>query len=89
MLVTTRGEDRRGEAHQDEGYQLRWQKPRKDKQEENNLHHTRVHQDATIEDTHSRQKLSRSHQRNNKKDKVDVKERKSSRDVISLKCIRV
>ena len=47
MLVTTRGEDRRGEAHQDEGYQLRWQKPRKDKHEENNLHHTRVHQDAT------------------------------------------
>ena len=47
MLVTTRGEDRRGEAHQDEGYQLRWQKPRKDKQEENNLHHTRVQQDAT------------------------------------------
>ena len=37
---------------------------------------------------HSRQKLSRSHQRNNKKDKVDVKERISSRDVISLKCIR-
>ena len=65
MLVTTRGEDRRGEAHQDEGYQLRWQKPRKDKQEENNLHHTRVQQDATIEDIHSRQKLSRSHQRNN------------------------
>ena len=52
MLVTLRGEDRRGEAHQDEGYQLRWQKPRKDKQEENNLHHTRVQQDATIEDTH-------------------------------------
>mgnify|MGYP005822342709 CR=1 FL=1 len=23
MLVTTRGEDRRGEAHQDEGYQLK------------------------------------------------------------------
>ena len=53
-----------------------------------NLHHTRVHQEATIEDTHSRQKLSRSHQRNNKKDKVDVKERISTRDVISLKCIR-
>ena len=34
MLVTTCGEDRRREAHQDEGYQLRWQKPRKDKQEE-------------------------------------------------------
>ena len=65
MLVTTHGEDRRGEAHQDEGYQLRWQKPCKGKQEENNLHHTRVHQDATIEDTHSRQKLSWSHQRNN------------------------
>ena len=65
MLVTTLGEDRRGEAHQDEGYQLRWQKPRKDKHEGNNLHHTRAHQDATIEDTHSRQKLSRSHQRNN------------------------
>ena len=40
MLVATSGEDRRGEAHQDEGYQLRWQKPRKDKHEENNLHHT-------------------------------------------------
>ena len=38
-----------------------------------------MHQDATIEDTHSRQKLSRSHH---------VKERISTRDVISLKCIR-
>ena len=57
MLVTTRGEDRREEAHQDEGYQLRWQKPHKDKQEGNNLHHTRVQQDAMMEDTHSRQKL--------------------------------
>ena len=47
MLVTTRGEDRTRKPHQDEGYQLRWQKPRKDKHEENNLHHTRVHQDAT------------------------------------------
>ena len=55
MLVTSRGEDRRGEAHQDEGYQLRWQKPCKDKQEDKNLHHTRVQQDAMIEDTHSRQ----------------------------------
>ena len=34
MLVTTRGEDRRRKPHQDEGYQLRWQKPRKDKHEE-------------------------------------------------------
>ena len=65
MLVTTRGEDRTRKPHQDEGYQLRWQKPRKDKHEENNLHHTRVHQDAMRYDTHSRQKLSRSHQRNN------------------------
>ena len=47
MLVTTRGEDRRWKAHQDEGCQLRWQKPRKYKHEENNLHHTGVHQDAT------------------------------------------
>ena len=37
MLVTTRGEDRRGEAHQDEGYQLRWQKPHKDKHEGKNF----------------------------------------------------
>ena len=65
MLVTTRGEDRKHRHHQDRGYQLRWEKPRQDKHEKNNLQHTRVHQDATIEDTHSRQKLSRSHQRNN------------------------
>ena len=63
--MTTHGEERKRKPYQDEGYQLRWQKPRKDKHEENNLHHTRVHQDATIEDTHSRQKLSQSHQRNN------------------------
>ena len=34
MLVTTRGEDRKGKPHQDEGYQLRWQRPCQDKQEE-------------------------------------------------------
>jgi len=34
MLVTTRGEDRRRKPHQDEGYQLRWQKPHRDKHEE-------------------------------------------------------
>ena len=45
-LVTTQGEDRKHKHHQDRGYQLRWQKPRQDKHEENNLHHTRVHQDA-------------------------------------------
>ena len=48
MLVTTRGEDRRGEAHQDEGYQLRWQKPRKDKQEENNTRKTESVKNRTI-----------------------------------------
>ena len=48
------------------GIPIKMAKPRKDKQEENNHHHTRVHQDAKIEDMHSRQKLSRSHQRNNK-----------------------
>ena len=68
MLVTTRGEDRKGKPHQDEGYQLRWQKPRKDKHEENNLHHTRVHQDARRYDTHSMKTLSQSHQRNNKRE---------------------
>ena len=46
--MTTQGEDRKHKPHQDRGYQLRWQKPHKDKHEGNNLHHTRVHQDATI-----------------------------------------
>ena len=64
-VVTNHGEDRKLKPHQVEGYQLRWKKPCQDKHEEKDLHHTRVHQDATIEDTHSRQKLSRSHQRNN------------------------
>ena len=45
--MTTHGEERKRKPYQDERYQLRWQKPRKDKHEENNLHHTRVHQDAT------------------------------------------
>ena len=45
--VTTHGEESKSKPYQDEGYQLRWKKPHKDKHEENNLHHTRVHQDAT------------------------------------------
>ena len=34
MLLTTHGEDRKGKPHQDEGYQLRWQRPCQDKHEE-------------------------------------------------------
>ena len=45
-LVTTHGEDRKRKPHQDEGYQLDG-KPCQDKHEENDLHHTRVQQDAT------------------------------------------
>ena len=47
MLVTTHGEDRKRKPHQNEGYQLRWQRPRQEKHEEKYLHHKRVHQDAT------------------------------------------
>ena len=45
--MTTQGEDRKHKHHQDRGYQLRWQKPHQDKHEGENLHHTRVQQDAT------------------------------------------